>query len=155
MNKNFPLRLRKLRKSKKITQKELAEMTGLPLISIRRYESGEKDLRVDDGYKIADALEVKWYELVGLDDHGAGIVGRDNIELTEKFSRKLAAHYSSQNNDAIAIKSLFAGIGSEVRTACAEALIGLFDELNPEGQTEALKRVEELTQIPKYQKRQD
>lgn len=30
-----------------------------------------------------------------------------------------------------------------------------FDDLNEEGQQEALKRVEELTHIPKYQKKKD
>lgn len=34
-----------------------------------------------------------------------------------------------------------------------ELLNGLFDQLNEEGQSKAVERVEELTEIPKYQKK--
>ena len=40
----FGERLKKARKAKKLTQKELAEKAGIPLSTLRGYEYGKKDI---------------------------------------------------------------------------------------------------------------
>lgn len=49
--------IKELRKTKHLTQKELAEKTGLSEISIRRYEKGINEPSTKTLKKIADALE--------------------------------------------------------------------------------------------------
>ena len=56
-------RMREARKEKKMTQETLAEETGLSVMTIRRYESGERMPTVDIVMRIADALGADGYYL--------------------------------------------------------------------------------------------
>lgn len=58
-------KMRSLRKSKGITQKELAKLCGLNEVTIRSYELGKFNPKIETVQKIADALEVPEYELTG------------------------------------------------------------------------------------------
>lgn len=51
-------RIRALRKEKGLTQEQLADLTGVSLMSIRRYEKGNKKYQADILEKIAEALDV-------------------------------------------------------------------------------------------------
>ena len=55
--------LKKYRKDKGLTQKELADCVGLNVISIVRYELGHTTPSVDLARKIADFFEVKIEDL--------------------------------------------------------------------------------------------
>ena len=48
--------IRRIRREKKITQKRLAEMTGLTNVVINYYEHGAKNPTIETVRKIADAL---------------------------------------------------------------------------------------------------
>ena len=50
--------IRTARKSAGLTQKQLADKLNLSLMSVRRYESGERKLKIDMIQRIADALDV-------------------------------------------------------------------------------------------------
>lgn len=158
----FGIKLRSIRKEKGITQKVLADKAGMSFMTIQRYESGERTPKISDIERIASALCVPWQQLIAYTDfeitptsNGHYFVGQPNAELTEKFRKNLEKHYPVCEDECEAIKVMFAGVGGEARNAWSGALLNLYDELNDDGQNEALKRVEELTQIPKYQKRQD
>lgn len=58
-------RIKAARKSKKITQAELAKVSGLGLSSIQRYESGERSPTLGAIKRISDALDVSFENLVG------------------------------------------------------------------------------------------
>ncbi len=53
---NIGEHIRKIRKYQGLTQQELAEKTGISLMSIRRYETGEREPRVDILERISEAL---------------------------------------------------------------------------------------------------
>lgn len=58
--------LSKIRKNKGYTQSKLAELSGVNIRMIQKYESGERDFKkalVQTAFKIADALEVTVDEL--------------------------------------------------------------------------------------------
>ena len=60
-------KLKKVREDKGLTQKLLAEVSGVSLRSIQKYESGERDItkaEVATVIKLADALEVNVKEIV-------------------------------------------------------------------------------------------
>lgn len=65
-NSSFGQRLKTLRKSKGITQEELADRLELSIMTVRRWEWGERTPRVDDIKKLALALGVSDSDL--LDD---------------------------------------------------------------------------------------
>lgn len=53
---NIGSQIRKYRKQKEFTQEQLAQKTGISLMSIRRYETGERKPRMGQLEKIAAAL---------------------------------------------------------------------------------------------------
>ncbi|HJQ40082.1 MAG TPA: helix-turn-helix domain-containing protein [Thermoanaerobaculia bacterium] len=53
-----------LRKEKHMSQRRLAQRTGLRMATLRRYESGETDPRIEAAELIARALEIEPVELV-------------------------------------------------------------------------------------------
>ena len=61
---NFPERLAAFRKEKNMTQMELAELTGVHVAQIRRYESGSSQPTLEVIRKIALALHVSADKLI-------------------------------------------------------------------------------------------
>ena len=113
-------RIRKYRTKKGWTQKKIAEPT------IRRYELGKLNPKYETLEKIADALDctpaylMGWEEDYEFRDVPPG--EPDNLEATKKW---FALKQKSRLDEA-------------------------YSKLNQTGQKEAVKRVEELTQIDKY-----
>ena len=65
MRETFGIRLKKIRKQKGMTQKELAEKSGLPQSQICRYEKDILSPTLNTFEWICDALEVSATELLG------------------------------------------------------------------------------------------
>lgn len=61
-------RLRNMRKSKMLTQKELARLAGVHRVSIARYEEGKISPNIATAAKLAAALNCTVDELVGKED---------------------------------------------------------------------------------------
>ena len=61
---NFGNRLRNLRKKSCLTQEQLADNTGFSLMTIRRWEWGERSPRVDEVKALAKALGVSEADLL-------------------------------------------------------------------------------------------
>ena len=62
---NFSENLANVRRSKNLTQAEIARQAGIPVRSYQRYESGEQEPTLSKLTAIADALGVSIDELVG------------------------------------------------------------------------------------------
>lgn len=61
---NIGENIKQFRKNKKITQKELGELIGVKAITIRKYESNEREPNIETLNKIATALGVTINDLV-------------------------------------------------------------------------------------------
>ena len=62
-------KLKLLRTGKKLSQRELAEKSGVSLRTLQHYEIGDRDIngaRLETLLKLSDVLEIRFYEL--LDD---------------------------------------------------------------------------------------
>lgn len=79
--------IRLIRKTKGLTQRELGELIGINEANIRKYESGRQIPRPETLQKIADALEVKTYNLT---DRNADVTTKDCVNA-RVFSRNLRA----------------------------------------------------------------
>ncbi len=64
---NFSDRLKELRKSKNLTQKQMSEVLHTTLRQYQRYESGDQTTTLDNLIKIADYFDVSIDYLVGRD----------------------------------------------------------------------------------------
>lgn len=61
-------RIQKARKSKGLTQKQLAEKLEIAEITVRKYESNKREPKIEIMKKIAEALGVSVAELIGWND---------------------------------------------------------------------------------------
>ncbi len=65
MPEGFPERLRKIRKSRKLTQQQLAKKSGIGQCILSRYEKGHNSPKVDVIEWLCGALDVSATELLG------------------------------------------------------------------------------------------
>lgn len=107
------------------TQKKLADLSGVAEITIRQYESGKREPRNEQLIKIAQTLNVNFYDLIGYTPEDQG-----------EHAKKLRAQVL---NDSMMDRR-------------KSTLLTLFDQLNYKGATKAIEHVEILTRIPEYQK---
>jgi transcriptional regulator with XRE-family HTH domain len=61
--------MRDQREARHMTQRELAEVTGLSAVSISRYETGARTLSVANAKVIASALNTEWMSFFEDSDH--------------------------------------------------------------------------------------
>lgn len=125
--------MRAIRKKKGMTQKQVAEACGLAGSTIRTYELGNANPKPATVAKIARALGVSAAELYGV-DWMPGIATPDQEANSALYQSLL-----SDGDGALPIDD-----PSKTR------LLVAFDRLNADGQLEAIKRTEELAQIPAY-----
>lgn len=123
--------IRKYRKEANISQKELGNRLGMSQQQIAQYENGNRMPKIETLQKIADALDV----YIGkLDDKwGADIL--NNKEDYIKFRKQLSDYEADVQKKA----------DKEERK-----LVENYWKLNKIGRKEAQKRVEELTEVPRY-----
>ena len=131
--------MKKARKEKKITQETLAQLLGVNRATISKYETGVIEPSVQQLLTISGFLGISLERLAGSaisDAYEEGIItGSENEEW--------------ENHSIIEFwKQAYGYSGSDYEIQ----LIELFSKLNSKGQQEAVKRVEELTEIPRYQK---
>lgn len=84
-------KLRKYRRASGLTQKALADKSGVSLMSIRRYESGERFPPINILIKLCDALGVDWYLSF------AGIF--DELEIKLDYESQLLRAYRKLNEE--------------------------------------------------------
>ena len=118
--------IRAARKKAKLTQKELAEKSGLATITIQQYERNLREPRLENIKKIATALDVSVDSLFG--DYCIGPMTEFDLEKWD---------------------FIYPGIFEKGNT---RRINELFKVLNNNGQNKAIEQVELLTKIPEYRK---
>lgn len=94
--KNLGNNLKKARKNKNLTQKELANRLGLSVITIQNYENGRREPGLNVIYDIALQLDVTISELLG-DENIENI--EDTLSFTACFSVYLDEYIKINNID--------------------------------------------------------
>ena len=123
-NMNLGDNIKKIRKEKGLTQKQLGEKLGVSQAAIGQFESGKQNLKIDTLHKIAEALNVAIQDIVSDDYYFDGTHDGKNLTLTE-------AYLTICKMDEV-------------------SLINFYRQLNDIGKAEAYKRVGELTLIEDY-----
>lgn len=161
-------RIRELRKSKHLTQEELAAETGLSHSAIRSYENDyrepnskamvalEKYFRVSGDYLRGNLKADSFFE-------NAEKVGTGLDQLLNQFiSFKEAFDISSQEKQLVVLPLLETYIKIIISELLVDSTVDLiklsefnevlkvFVSLNVDGQNELLKRCEELSMLPRY-----
>lgn len=81
-------RINNIRKSKNITFSELEELTSIHKSTLNRYLTGEiKEIPVNAAVKIANALEITLYELLGIDEPNVQVNSASTIEDSKEVDQ--------------------------------------------------------------------
>ena len=119
-------RIKTARKYANLTQKQLAEKLGLATGTIQQYELGKRQPRLEVYDRMSDVL---------------------NVDFNWLMNGQTLEEYEQEMKDYVARRYEEANIWKEGK----DRINAAFDSLNTSGQQEAVKRVEELTEIPRYQ----
>jgi transcriptional regulator with XRE-family HTH domain len=145
-------RIKQERRSHNISQSELAVRSGLSMASIRRYESGERIPKVSDAEKIADALGVTVYFLMGRtsfrDIGGETWANEDGRTIT--YSAKNYARLSAEEREKIEDELTQVSMINKTREEYEKKILFSFNMLSDSGKDEAIKRVGEMTMLEEY-----
>lgn len=163
----FKERLKELRKSKGLSQKQLAEKTGISVHTINSYESGRRDPNTKNLQILQDFFQVSQGFLLGdlksddfFKDQEAIDLNLDTV-LTQisilKQNMKISESYQNRVATLFLLKSLNY-INNEMlcrttNTLNEKDINSLFNALtllNDKGLKEAIKRIQELTYITTY-----
>ena len=156
---NIGKKIQAARKSKGLTQKQLAERIGVATGTIQQYELGKRQPKLETLDKIAKSLDVSIFDI--LPSYEGGF--EEEYEKMVKKLRKKYFPYSISISDDFEpseediIESLRMSEPDFFENADQNylELVSAFDELNAVGRQEAVKRVQELGEIPKYQKKDE
>lgn len=132
-------RIKEIRSASGLTQSQLAELSGVAVISIRQYESGKRQPRVDQLRAIASALGVTVDYL--LDIKPARAVDPD--ETTEERGKRLGLPKGALSN-----MQKVEDVEAQNKADMDKAM----DALNIAGQREAVKRVREMASTEEYRR---
>lgn len=134
------LRIKEKRNAAGLTQSQLAELSGVAVITIRQYESNKRHPRADQLRAIASALGVTVDYL--LDVKPAHAVDPD--ETPEDKEKRLGMREGTLSN---------AQRAEDVEAQNKADMLEAMDKLNIPGQQEAVKRVQEMADIDRYKRR--
>lgn len=121
-----------------LTQKELAQKVGVPYQTVQFWEQGKRNPKLENVKKIAGALNVRWEELYPKEQKSAA-----EAEDIFSFINQMADHE---------IQTPIKCAGPFEPTAKERKLLQYFRALNDNGQNAAIERVQELSQLSKYQR---
>lgn len=122
-------KIKEIRKQKGLTQKQLGDLCGMADSAIRRYENGNANPKIETLKKIAAALEVP---------------------VSELFSIPLIKPREAERKIAEEAEQIIDELEKDTTRMLDIEILQNFRKLNKSGQIEASKRVQELTEIPRY-----
>lgn len=152
--------IRRIRKERGYTQKRLADKCEMYESQIRKYELDKANPKIETLEKIAAALDCAVSDIRGFDGSIRVKITPEGIEFdrlmrkrqanedfTEQELQWLNNYFKSHNH-----KDAFNRIGESIKALMLQLveLQGAYSQLNRTGKDEAVKRVKELTEIPRY-----
>lgn len=160
--------IRRIRKEKKLTQKQLGELCQINEVQIRQYEIGKANPKIETIEKIAHALQCPVYELREISEPQTTTESIINLFQPSAYELEKILPNPTTNPDEYnnAIKKIEKAIHKEISNSYADKkstgnettkseisltdIKPLFEKLNAYGKKEAVKRVEELTHLKQY-----
>lgn len=161
-------KIKNARIKQNIRQKDMAEALGIPASTYANYEANRREPDMETILNIADILNVSIEYLItsnipDYDDY------KKNIRLVEEASKEQDLKKLEQALGVPSGTILYVGPDApfdfseeklqEERTKRPKGteafLIAAYNKLNPKGKREAIKRINELSQLPQYQRNND
>lgn len=129
-------RIREIRKSRGLTQKELGERLGLSYQSIAQWENDLRKPKSETILKIACALGVRYEDIVGLETFNSGAeFDKRRNEIIEELRK----------SDGKTLKIIHV-------TDPIKFINHALDQMTEEGQAQVAQRAAEVLEVPRYRK---
>ncbi|MBS5088390.1 MAG: helix-turn-helix domain-containing protein [Clostridiaceae bacterium] len=144
------------RQKENITQKQLAEKTGLSIASIQGYEQNKYNPKLETLKKIADALDISIFDLIDpsefmpLEDFLITCVQSQKINGEINGEIKCNINYEKYRQLCLYLGKMLKNTDETTHEDEEFKLIKHFRHLNSKGKKEAEKRISELTELKKY-----
>lgn len=159
---NTGQRIKNLRKSKNLTQQQLADMLKISLMSVRRYEKGERIPSFETLMNLSKIFGVNLSELADdwLISSSTSYSINDLMPLESElqdYMKNLCCNIDFDSEPEIfeAIKTTFEHFRHISNDNRKSRLKDAFESLNITGQSRAIEALEVLAKVPEYQKRAD
>ncbi|SCI15756.1 transcriptional repressor DicA [uncultured Flavonifractor sp.] len=137
---SFGDQLKEARKKAGLTQEDLAKQIYTTKAAISRYENGQRIPRDDVFMRLCLVLQLDVEEVNSL----AKLAGFSGAQLSHGVN-ELFSFMDKVFDDPEYLKQ-------DSVVPIRQKMLDVFDQLNADGQQKAVERVEELTEIPKYQR---
>lgn len=147
-------KIKRIRKEKKLTQRELGiKLGGVSQQQIGQWENGQSNPKYETLKKIANALEVP----ISFLTEYTFWENRNDYIPTEWLNDKdykpiLDVLEKEYQMNLVSDKEIMLPLEDACKQVYQNRLLSSFNKLNDMGREEAIKRVEELTEIPRYKK---
>lgn len=141
-------RIKYFRITKGLTQKELSDLIGVRYQTLQFWESGKRNPKIENVSKIADVLKVdlRFFYPATAEQIKQSFLRQIDKEFATGPSDSEPSEYDAPYDD-------FDDFTKITLTKPEWEVINRFRKLSEEGQGVAIERMEELAQIPKYQKK--
>ncbi len=156
---NLGSKLKEERLKRNLTQAEMAELLSLKRSTYSLYEAGKRQPRLEQIEDFANTLNIDDWELyegyVLRSNKGKADFQKAIKDLTDiiESSTPSAAESATEVLSTVSKNATTAPSAADMAIkAIQNGIISDLDKLNETGQKEAAKRVQELTEIPKYRK---
>lgn len=93
-------KIKEIRKKQGLTQKELANLTGLSEISIRKYENNNRKPKIENIKKIANALNVDVFDIINFKNFEANNWNDIDIDKLSELTGKIACDSKSEEKES-------------------------------------------------------
>lgn len=164
--------IKRIRKDKGLTQKQLGEKCEMAESTLRQYELGLRNPKIETLKKIAAGLEVPVEELLDLKSLEKKLPETiylqdrilEKLSSEDEISQKDLSRYVKELNflmnqeDLIDDKIHFLREQTQLNkeySANRNKILSLFSALNSNGQQKIIDYAEDLAKIPEYQKEPD
>lgn len=150
--------IKRIRKEKGMTLQELANNMGCTPQLISQYETKKRIPKLETIQKIAHALDVPLHDIFVIkEDNGLTNIDLTDIDDSEDINKYLSTIIPHFEENILKEKEEIERVErlielENLENQNIEQLIDNYLKLNDLGQQEAIKRVEELTEIPRYTK---
>lgn len=163
----FKERLKELRKSKGLSQKQLAEKTGISVHTINSYESGRRDpntknlqilqdfFQVSQGFLLGDLKSDDFFKDQEVTDLNLDTVLtqisilKQNMKISESYQNRVATLFLLKSLNYIN-NEMLCRTTNTLNEKDINSLFNALTLLNDKGLKEAIKRIQELTYITTY-----
>lgn len=150
-------RIKAAREAANMTQEQLGKKIGVTGVTIMRYEKDQREPTQKTLRHLADVLGVTVGYLQGYEPIEAyafieALKRKDARELERLFGLEAGTIIEKDFEEADEAGSIMFYTRDRAEAQRQTQLLSFFTCLNTNGQEEAIKRVEELTEISKYQR---